>query len=186
MTVLSTFLKSSSNFLSNNLKKCYKIRYSQGEKWRRSFNCHKDSLKSQSGTKWPVKPTWSEKMTVLSTFLKSSLNFLSNNLKKHYKIRYSQGEKWCRSFNCQKDSLKGQSVTKSPVKPTWSEKMTVLSTFLKSSLNFLSNNLKKHYKIRYSQGEKRVKISAAIKSVWKVSQEQNRLLNPLAVRKLQF
>jgi len=34
-------------------------------------------------------------------------------------------------------------VTKLPVKPTWSEKITVLSTFLESSLNFLSNNLKK-------------------------------------------
>jgi len=28
-----------------------------------------------------VKPSWSEKMTVLRTFLESSLNFLSNNLK---------------------------------------------------------------------------------------------------------
>jgi len=28
----------------------------------------------------------SEKITVLSTFLESSFNFLSNNLKKHYKI----------------------------------------------------------------------------------------------------
>jgi len=28
-----------------------------------------------------VKLTWSEKMTVLSTFLRSPLNFLSNNLK---------------------------------------------------------------------------------------------------------
>jgi len=33
-----------------------------------------------------VKPTWSKKMTVLSTFLESSLNFLSNHLKKHYNI----------------------------------------------------------------------------------------------------
>jgi len=36
--------------------------------------------------------------------------------------------------------------------------MTVISTFLESSLNFLSNNLKKHYKIQYSQGEKRYQI----------------------------
>jgi len=34
------------------------------------------------GIKLPVKPTWSEKMTVLSTFLESSLNFLSNDIKK--------------------------------------------------------------------------------------------------------
>jgi len=42
--------------------------------------------------------------------------------------------------------LKGQSGTKSPVKPTWSKKMSVLSTFLKSSLNFLFDNLKKDIK----------------------------------------
>jgi len=29
-----------------------------------------------------VKPTWSEKITVLSTFLEHSLNILSKNLKK--------------------------------------------------------------------------------------------------------
>jgi len=36
--------------------------------------------------------------------------------------------------------------------------MTVLSTFLESSLNFLSNNLKKHYEIWYSQREKRLSM----------------------------
>jgi len=41
--------------------------------------------------------------------------------------------------------LKGQSGTKSRVKPTWSKKMAVLSIFLGSSLNFLSNYLKKPY-----------------------------------------
>jgi len=86
-------------------------------------------------------------MTVLNTFLESSLNFLFNNLKKHYKICYSQGEKRCQSLNYQKFSLKRQSGTKSPVKPTWSKKMSVLRTFLESSLNFLFNNLKKDLKI---------------------------------------
>jgi len=38
-------------------------------------------LKEQSWTKLPVKLTWSKKMTVLSTFLESALNFLSDNLK---------------------------------------------------------------------------------------------------------
>jgi len=85
-------------------------------------------------------------MTVFSTFLESSLNFLSNNLKNHYKIWYSQGEKQCQCLNCHKHSFKGQ-YTKSHVKPIWSEKLTVSSTFLESSLNFLSSNLKKHYKI---------------------------------------
>jgi len=97
-----------------------------------------------------IRKTQRKKMTVLSTILESSLNFLPNNLKKHYKIRNSQREKRCPSLNCQKHSLKRQLVTKWPVKPTWSEKMTVLSTFLKSPLNFLSNNIKKHYKIRNS------------------------------------
>jgi len=43
-------------------------------------------LKEQSGTKSPVKPTWSEKMSVLSTFLESSLKFLFNNLKNTSKV----------------------------------------------------------------------------------------------------
>jgi len=90
-------------------------------------------------------------MTVLSTFLESALNFLSNNFIKHYKIWYSQGDKWRQSLNCQKHSLKVMSVRKLPVKPTWSEKITRLSRFLESSLNFLFNNLKKHFKIWYSQ-----------------------------------
>jgi len=85
-------------------------------------------------------------MTVLSTFLKSSLSFLFNNLKKHYKIWYSQEKTRCQSLTCQKHSLKGQ---------VRSGKITGLSTFLEFSLNFLSNNLKKHYKIWYSQWEKR-------------------------------
>jgi len=42
----------------------------------------------------------------------------------------------------QKHSWKGQSGAKSHVKPTWGEKITILSTFLKSPLNFLSNDKK--------------------------------------------
>jgi len=45
------------------------------------LNCQKHSLKAQSGTKSPVKLTWSEKITVLSTFLESSLNFLFKNVR---------------------------------------------------------------------------------------------------------
>jgi len=37
-------------------------------------------------------------MTVLSTFLDSPLNFLSNNLKKHHKIMYSSGRKVVSKF----------------------------------------------------------------------------------------
>jgi len=48
----------------------------------------------------------------------------------------------CQNLNYQKHSLKEQSGTKSPVKLTWSEKITVLSTFLKSTLNFQFNSLK--------------------------------------------
>jgi len=158
MTVLSTFLESSLNFLSNNLQKHYKLWYSQGEKRCQTSNWEKHSLKKQSETKSPVKPTWREKITVLSTFLKSSLNFLSNNLKIHFKIWYSQEEKRGQNSNCQKHGLKEDSETKSPVNPL-GDKVTVISTFLKSSLNFLSNNLQKHYKLWYSQGEKRCQTS---------------------------
>jgi len=39
-------------------------------------------------------------MTILSTFLESSLNFLFNNLEKPYKIWYSQEEKrWTSNIN---------------------------------------------------------------------------------------
>jgi len=82
-------------------------------------------------------------MTSLSTFLESLFNFLSKKMEKHYRICYSQGEKRCQSLKCQKHSLKKQSETKLIIKPTWSEKMTVLSTFLKSLSNFLFNNRKK-------------------------------------------
>jgi len=75
-------------------------------------------------------------MIVLSTFLKSSLNFLFNNVKNTTKFGAVREKKRCQNLNCQKHSLKGQSGTKSPVKSTWSEKITVLSTFLDSSLNF--------------------------------------------------
>jgi len=81
-------------------------------------------------------------MFVLSKFLKFSLNFLFDNLKKYCKIGYSQGEKRCPTLNCQKHSLKEPTGKKSPVKPTWSEKMVVLSIFLECLLNFLSNNIK--------------------------------------------
>jgi len=90
-------------------------------------------------------------MNVLSTFLKSSLNFLSHNLKKHYEIILQSGGKAVSKF----ELSERQSETQLPVKPTWSVKMTVLSTFLESSLNFLSNDLQKHYKSWYSQVEKR-------------------------------
>jgi len=42
--------------------------------------------------------------------------------------------------------LKGQPGTKSTVKPTWSVKVTVLSTFMDSLLNFLSNDKKEIYR----------------------------------------
>jgi len=45
-------------------------------------------------------------MTVLSTFLESSLNFQSSNMKQNYKIEYRQGEKRCQNLNCQKHSTR--------------------------------------------------------------------------------
>jgi len=111
MMVLSTFLEFPINFLSNDMKKYYKIGYSQGEKRCQSLNYQKHSLKEQLEIKLPIKPTWNKKMTVLSTFLEFSLNFLSNDMKKYYKIGYSQREKRCQSLNSQKHSLKGRSGT---------------------------------------------------------------------------
>jgi len=105
-----------------------------------------------------IKPTWSKKITVLSTFLESPLNFLSNNLKNTTKFWYSQGEKQCQNLNCQKHSLKEQSGTNLPKKPTCSQKMTVLSTFLEYSLNFLSNNLKNTTKFGTVREKSGVKI----------------------------
>jgi len=44
------------------------------------LNCQKYSLKTVND-KIACKPTWSKKITILSTFLDYMLNFLSNNLK---------------------------------------------------------------------------------------------------------
>jgi len=129
----------------------------------------------QLDTQLLVKARWSEKMTVLSTFLAFSLNFLYNNLKKHYKIWYSQREKLCQSLNWHKQNLRGQSGTKLPVKPTWSEKMTVLSTVLESSLNFLPNNLKNTTKFCTVREKSCIKIWTDTNKVWKDNQGQNGL-----------
>jgi len=61
-------------------------------------------------------------------------------------------------LNCQKHSLKGQSRTKSPAKPTWRGKMTVLSTFLESSLNFLYNDIKNTTKFGTVREKSGVKV----------------------------
>jgi len=42
--------------------------------------------KTQSGIKSLLKLTWSEKITVLSTFLESSLNLLSNDIRNPTKL----------------------------------------------------------------------------------------------------
>jgi len=174
MIILSTFLEFPINFLINNLKKHYKIWYGQRKKRRQSLNCHNQNLKGQSGTKSPIKPTWSDKMTVLSTFLESSLKFLSNNLKKLQNVVQS-ARKLVSSLNCHNQSLKGQSGTKSPVKHTWSEKMIILSTFLESPINFLTNNLKNTKKFGTVREKSGVKVWTAITRIWKDSQGQNRL-----------
>jgi len=50
------------------------------------FEMLETQFETQSRTKLLIKPTWSKNLTVLSTFLESSLNFLSNNLKKQSKF----------------------------------------------------------------------------------------------------
>jgi len=49
-------------------------------------------------------------------------------------------------------------VTKSLVKLTWSDKMTVLSTFLESSFNFLSENLKNTTKFDRVREKSSIKV----------------------------
>jgi len=97
-------------------------------------------------------------MTVLSTFLKSSLIFLFNNRKKHYKIGYSQREKRYQSLNCQKHSLKGYTRPNCLQKPTCSEQMTVLTTFVEFSLIFLTNNLKNTRKFSTVREKSGIKV----------------------------
>jgi len=91
-------------------------------------------------TKSPVKPSWNDKITVLSTVFESPLNYLYNDIKNHYNIQYSKGEKWCKSLICKKDNLKV--MDKIDCKTHLSKKITVLSTFLESSLNLLFNDVK--------------------------------------------
>jgi len=75
----------------------------------------------------------------------------------------------------QKHSWKGQSGAKSHLKPIWSEKITVLSTFLESSLNFLSNDIKKTTKPGKVREKSGVKVGTDRNTDSKDSQEQNRL-----------
>jgi len=84
-------------------------------------------------------------MTVLSTFLESPLNFLSNDIKTSTKFDTIR-KKTVSKLELEEEQGERTVKHKITCKPTWSEKMTVLSTFLESSLNFLSNNLKKFYK----------------------------------------
>jgi len=100
-------------------------------------------------------------MTVLCTFLESSLNFLLNNLKKTLQNLVQSGRKAVSKLNCQKYNITEQSGRKSSVKPTWSEKMTILITFLESSLNFLHNNLKNTTKFGTVREKSGVKVRTA-------------------------
>jgi len=68
-------------------------------------------------------------MTYLSTFLESLLNILSNNLKKYYKIWYSQGEKRCQNLNGQ-----NHSICNLPGKFSWLS--VIYPSLVKVRLNF--------------------------------------------------
>jgi len=81
-------------------------------------------------------------MTILSTFLEQ-LYFPYNNLQKTLQNLVQSGRKAVSKFELKETQFERTVKDKSLVKPTWSKKMTVLSTFLESSLNFLSNNLEK-------------------------------------------
>jgi len=61
-------------------------------------------------------------------------------------------------FELPETQFKGQSDAKSSLKSTCSEEITVLSTFLKPSLNFRSNYLKKTTKFGTVREKSGVKI----------------------------
>jgi len=61
-------------------------------------------------------------------------------------------------FELPETKLERTARNKSLVKPIWNKKMTVLSTYFKSSLNFPYNNLKKNYKICTVREKRGVKI----------------------------
>jgi len=90
-----------------------------------------------------VKPSWSEKVTVLSTFLESLLNFLSNNLKKTPQNLVQSEWKAVLKFELTETQFERTVRDKIDCKTQLEQENYFLSTFLKSSLDFLSNNLKK-------------------------------------------
>jgi len=72
-------LEFSLNLLSKKPEKTLQNLVQSGRKTVRKF----EHLETQfERTKWPVKTTCSKKITVLSTYLESSLNLSSKNLKK--------------------------------------------------------------------------------------------------------
>jgi len=122
------------------------------------FELSETQFKRTVRDKIACKPHLEKKIIVLSTFLEFSLNFLCNSLRNTTKFGTVRAEKRCQNLNFQKHSVKGQSETKFPVKPTWSEKMPVLSTLLEFSLNVLSNKLRNSTSFGTVREKKDVKV----------------------------
>jgi len=61
-------------------------------------------------------------------------------------------------FKLPETQFKSTVRVKSLVKPTWSKEMTVLSTFLESSLNFLSSDIKSYAKLSTVREKSCVKV----------------------------
>jgi len=66
------------------------------------------------------------------------------------------GKKAVSKFELPETQFKRTERQKSPVKITWSKKMTILSTFLESSSNFLFNHLEKILQNLVQSGKKAV------------------------------
>jgi len=121
-----------------------------------NFQLSETQFKEDSTTKSPGKPTCCNRIPFLSTFLKSSFNSLSDNLKKTLQNWVQSERKALSNFQLSETQYKEQSATKSPVKPTCDNWIPFLSTFLKSSFNSLSDNLKKTLQNFVQSGRKAV------------------------------
>jgi len=111
-------------------------------------------VKEQSRTKSLENPLKIRKLLFKYIF-RILIKFPIPTLEKTVKNLVQPGRKAVSKFELPEIHFERTVRDKSRVEPTWSQKITILSKFLESSLNLLFNNLKKHYKILYSQGEKR-------------------------------
>jgi len=114
-------------------------------------------------------------MTVLNIFLGPLLNSLFNNLKKTLQNLEQQGRKTVSKFELSETQFEKTARNEIACKTHLEWENDCYKHILGSLLNFLFNNLNKHYKIWNSKGENGVKVWSARNTVWKDSQVHNRL-----------